>query len=299
MNHKLRLLVIGCVRFSQSMLEELVSMESVEICGIITKRRSDLNSDFVDLATSPGINQVPVYHSTNNDHETLVLWLKERAPDIVFCLGWPSLLKPAVLSIPRLGVVGYHPSLLPRNRGRHPIIWALALGLKETGSSFFLMDEGADSGPILSQLRVDILDEDDAETLYTKLESLARQQIHHVVRLMSAGTLKPAPQNHEQATYWRKRTKVEGCIDWRMTAEGIHNLVRALAAPYPGAHFECHSGEIKVWKTRLGNVGLRDIEPGYVLAVNGTEITVQCGAGTTLVLERHEFKKTLLVGEYL
>ena len=299
MNHKLRLLVIGCVRFSQSMLKELVSMESVEICGIVTKRRSDLNTDFVDLATSPGIDRVPVYHSTYNDHETLVLWLKEQAPDVVFCLGWPSLLKPAVLSIPRLGVVGYHPTLLPRNRGRHPIIWALALGLKETGSSFFIMDEEADSGPIVSQLRVDILDEDDAEALYTKLESLARQQIRHIVKLINAETLKLAPQNHEQATYWRKRTKVDGRIDWRMTAEGIHNLVRALAAPYPGAHFEYYGGDIKVWKTRLGNVGLRDIEPGYVLAVNGTEVTVQCGAGTTLVLERYDFKKSLLVGEYL
>lgn len=299
MSNKLRLVVIGCVRFSQSMLEELVSLEPVEICGVVTKKHSDLNTDFVDLATCPGIERVPVYHSAGNDQEVLAAWLKERGPDVVFCLGWSSLLKQAVLTIPPLGVVGYHPALLPRNRGRHPIIWALALGLKETGSSFFAMDEGADSGPILSQSCVGILDEDDAASLYAKLEVVARQQIRLVIEGLKSGTLEPVPQDPAKATYWRKRGRADGRIDWRMPAEGVHNLVRALSAPYPGAHAEYRGGEVKVWKTRLGEPGLKDVEPGYVLAVNAAEIHVQCGAGTTLVLERHEFKQPMSVGEYL
>jgi methionyl-tRNA formyltransferase len=217
----------------------------------------------------------------------------------VFCLGWSSLLKQAVLSIPPLGVVGYHPALLPRNRGRHPIIWALALGLRQTGSSFFIMDEGVDSGPILSQSHVGILDEDDAASLYAKLEIVARQQIRLVAEGLGFGTLSPAPQNHAKASYWRKRGSADGRIDWRMPAEGVHNLVRALAAPYPGAHAEYRGEEVKVWKTRLGSAGLQDVEPGYVLAVNAAEIHVQCGTGTTLVLERHEFKQPMSAGEYL
>lgn len=299
MSKKLRLVVIGCVKFSQSMLEELVSLESVEVCGVVTKTRSDLNADFVDLATVPGIEGIPVYHSTSNDQEALASWLKQRGPDVAFCLGWSSLLKQAVLSIPPLGVVGYHPALLPRNRGRHPIIWALALGLKETGSSFFLMDEGADSGPILSQFRVAILDEDDAASLYAKLSLTARQQIRLVVDEMRSGTLSPTLQDHERASYWRKRGRADGRIDWRMPAEGVHNLVRALSAPYSGAHAEYRGEEVKVWKTRLGRAGLQDIEPGYVLAVNAAEIHVQCGMATTLVLERHEFKQPISAGEYL
>lgn len=299
MNGKMQLVVIGCVRFSQSMLEELVSLDFVEICGVVTKKRSDLNADFVDLAICPGIERVPVYHSAGNDQEALAAWLKERGADVFFCLGWSSLLRRGVLSIPPLGVVGYHPALLPRNRGRHPIIWALALGLKETGSSFFHMDEGADSGPLLSQLRVPILDEDDAASLYAKLELVARQQIRLVVEGLRSGTLNPAPQDHAKATYWRKRSSADGRIDWRMPAEGVHNLVRALAAPYPGAHAEYQGEEVKVWKTRLGSAGLQDIEPGYVLGVNAAEIHVQCGMGTTLVLEHHELKQPISAGEYL
>ena len=299
MSKKLKVAVIGCVKFSQSMLEELISMDSVEVCGVVTKQRSDLNADFVDLATCPGIGRVPVYHSTSNDHQVLASWLKEREPDVVFCLGWSSLLKQAVLSIPPLGVVGYHPALLPRNRGRHPIIWALALGLKETGSSFFMIDEGADSGPILSQSRVVILDEDDAASLYAKLEFVACKQIRLVVDGLRSGTLNPAPQDHAKATNWRKRGVADGRIDWRMLAEAVHNLVRALSIPYPGAHAEYRGEEVKVWKTRLGRAGLQDIEPGYVLAANAVEIHVQCGMGTTLVLERHEFNQSMSAGEYL
>lgn len=299
MSRKLRLVVIGCVRFSQSMLEELLSLNVVEVCGIVTRKSSDLNADFADLATCPGIEQIPVYHSTSNDQEALTSWLKERGPDVVFCLGWSSLLKKEVLSIPPLGVVGYHPALLPRNRGRHPIIWALVLGLRETGSSFFSMDEGADSGPILSQSRVRILDEDDAASLYAKLETVARQQIRLVAEGLRSGTLNPVPQDSAKASYWRKRGRSDGRIDWRMPAEGVHNLVRALSAPYPGAHAEYRGEDVKVWKTRLGNAGLRDVEPGYVLAVDAAEIHVQCGMGTTLVLERHEFKQPISAGEYL
>jgi methionyl-tRNA formyltransferase len=299
MSKRLRLVVIGCVKFSQSMLEELVSLKSVEICGVVTKKRSDLNADFVDLATSPGIGRVPVYHSMSNDQEALASWLKARGPDVLFCLGWSSLLKQYVLSIPPLGVVGYHPALLPRNRGRHPIIWALALGLKETGSSFFLMNEGADSGPILSQSHVRILDEDDAASLYAKLELVARQQIRFVIEGLRSGTLDHVPQDPAKATYWRKRGSADGRIDWRMPAEGVHNLVRALSAPYPGAHVEYRGGDVKVWKTRLGRAGLMDVEPGHVLAVNADEIHVQCGMGTTLLLNCHEFKQPLSAGEYL
>lgn len=299
MSTKLRLVVIGCVRFSQAMLEELVALERFEICGIVTKRRSDFNADFVDLATCPAAERIPVYHSATNDQGTLASWLKERRPDAAFCLGWSSLLKKEVLSIPPLGVVGYHPALLPRNRGRHPIIWALALGLTETGSSFFMMDEGADSGPILSQLRVRILDEDDAASLYAKLEVTARQQIRLVAEGLRSGTLVPAPQDHARATYWRKRGREDGRIDWRMHAAGVHNLVRALSTPYPGAHAVYRGEDVKIWKTRPGSAGLKDIEPGYVLAVDASEIHVQCGLGTTLVLERHEFKPPISAGDYL
>ena len=78
-----------------------------------------------------------------------------------------------------MGVLGFHPTKLPQNRGRHPIIWSLALGLKKSASTFFFMDEGADSGKILSQKNFEILDSDDAQSLYDKFVNIALLQIEN------------------------------------------------------------------------------------------------------------------------
>ena len=99
------------------------------------------------------------------------------APDVIFCFGWSRLIKKTLLNIAPLGVIGFHPALLPANRGRHPLIWSLILGLKESGSTFFFMDEGADSGDILSQLNVSISEMDDAGTLYVNVQSSAVDDI--------------------------------------------------------------------------------------------------------------------------
>ena len=92
-------------------------------------------------------------------------------------MGLSKLINRELLEIPKLGVVGYHPTLLPKNRGRHPLIWALVLGLTQTGSTFFFMDEGADSGPIISQEKVKITKKDTANTLYKKIEITASKQL--------------------------------------------------------------------------------------------------------------------------
>ena len=121
--------------------------------------------------------------------------MHELGPDAIYCFGWSHLLSQEVLRAAPLGCVGYHPALLPWNRGRHPIIWALALGLSQTGSTFFLMDEGADTGDILSQRTVPIEDEDDAGTLYEKLKAVACNQTEEIDAMVAQGHLQGIPQS--------------------------------------------------------------------------------------------------------
>jgi methionyl-tRNA formyltransferase len=195
--------------------------------------------------------------------------------------------------------VGYHPAALPRNRGRHPIIWALALGLKETASTFFFMDEGADSGPILDQQPVLIETNDDARTLYEKLTAIARVQVRSFLPKLASGDFPRLEQDHGVATYWRKRGKDDGKIDWRMPAEGVHNLVRALTRPYPGAHCVVQGVEAKVWATRVVEAGHPNDEPGKVLTTDATgAVRVKCGTGA-IELVRHELPRQPQPGEYL
>ena len=122
-------------------------------------------------------NNIPVHFEDAQKIERSIEFMKGHEPDVIFCFGWSYLLNQEFLTLPKLGVIGFHPANLPKNRGRHPIIWALALGLKETASTFFKMDKAADSGPILSQVNINIDFTDDAGSLYKKIISTAEQQI--------------------------------------------------------------------------------------------------------------------------
>jgi methionyl-tRNA formyltransferase len=133
----MRAVFIGCVDFSYGMLERLLELDGINLAGIVTRKVSDSNADFRSVEPLAKIAGVPCLNVTGNDQEEMGAWISDFGPDVVFCFGWSYLLGPEILAIPREFVIGYHPSLLPKNRGRHPIVWALARGLEETGSTFF------------------------------------------------------------------------------------------------------------------------------------------------------------------
>ena len=147
----MKAIFIGCVDFSNAMLVSLLNYDAVNVVGIATRQASTINADFYSLAPVAESHGIPCFLAQGNDQNTMEKWIRKLSPDVIFCLGWSYLLNEAILEIPRLGVVGYHPAPLPRGRGRHPIIWSLALGLTKTASTFFIMDKGADSGDIIEQ----------------------------------------------------------------------------------------------------------------------------------------------------
>jgi len=219
----MRAVFIGCVDFSYGMLERLLELDGINLAGIVTRKVSDSNADFRSVEPLAKIGGVPCLNVTDNDQEKMGTWISDIGPDVVFCFGWSYLLGREILAIPREFVMGYHPSLLPKNRGRHPIVWALARGLKETGSTFFIMDAGADSGDIVSQHRVAISDTDNAASLYAKLKDTAVGQLEEIVTGLIGGTLQRKPQNSDEATMLRKRGKKDSEIDWTMPAVCVYN----------------------------------------------------------------------------
>lgn len=173
---ELKALFIGCVESSEILLQTLLD-HKVNITGVITKKESKINSDFVDLSSICEKNNIRYQYVKNINEIESMEFIRELEPDIGLCLGWSQLLKEEVLDLFPKGVIGFHPAALPKNRGRHPIIWALVLGLSETASSFFMLDAGADTGQIISQIKVPILYEDTARTLYDKIMSIAKEQL--------------------------------------------------------------------------------------------------------------------------
>ena len=244
----MRIVFIGSVKFSMLLLEELINC-GANVVGICTKSQSEFNSDFVDLTPMANKHGIPCLSADSDiNSDANVSWIKALKPDVVFCFGWSSLIKEKLLSLPRMGVIGYHPTLLPHNRGRHPLIWALALGLEKTGSTFFFMDKGADSGDILSQVEILISYEDDAGSLYEKAVQTACLQIKELFPSLVDGTFNKINQNHQCANLWRRRREHDGMIDFRMGSRAIYNLVRALTRPYVGAHLIYGSNMVKIWE---------------------------------------------------
>jgi methionyl-tRNA formyltransferase len=279
----MRIIFIGTVEFSRLALERLVAIGS-EVVGVCTLQGSHLNADYADLRPLCREHGIPVVIADNINASKTLDWIRARAPDVIFCFGWSRLLKEELLAVAPLGVVGFHPAALPANRGRHPLIWALALGLEQTATTFFFMDVGADSGDILSQRAVTIDPADDARTLYDKVCASALEQITQFVPQLVDGTFARKPQDHAQANTWRKRGIADGKIDWRMSALSIHNLVRALARPYVGAHFVVDGNDIKVWKSMVLGDAPTNIEPGKVLGLYAGAPVIKCGQDALCLL---------------
>lgn len=297
----MKIIVIGTVIFSLRVLEKLIDMHA-NIVGVCTKDHSEYNSDFADLTPLCRDYNIPYFLIKNINAPDCIDWITRLQPDVIFCVGLSQLIKKEILSIPKIGVIGYHPALLPKNRGRHPIIWALALGLRRTGSTFFFMDEGADSGDILSQEVVSIDYTDDAASLYDKLDACALKQIENFFPMLVDGLYKKIlkKQNSLEANTWRKRGVPDGLIDFRMTSFAIYNLVRALTHPYVGAHIIYNETSVKVWNVEeiCLHEDISNIEPGKILNVASDGITVKTYDGAIKLL-KHDFIDLPKVGEYL
>lgn len=299
----IRAFFIGCVQSSEVALTALLGRFDVDVIGILTMKCEKFNSDFVDLSKIVSEREVPIYYEEDNDNEKLVEIIKTMDADVIFCVGWSRLLSNEIIALPPLGTIGFHPSALPQNRGRHPLIWALVLGLEKTASTFFLMQKQVDSGAIVSQEQVMITQHDTAKTLYDKVLKLLPSQVNGIVDDLVSGDLNGVPQDETMATSWRKRSESDGKIDWRMSANAIYNLVRALTYPYVGAEFSYQGNSVKLWRCEVVLEKLpSNAEPGKVLWVDdkGPVIKTGLGAegGAVRILDL-EFCPKLCEGDYL
>lgn len=293
----MRIVFIGCVKSSYIFLKTLLE-NKCNVVGVITKEKSDFNADFTDLTPLCKEHNIPfIYVKTTNDLSS-VDFIKSLSPDIGFCLGWSLLLSDEIIDLFPKGIVGYHPAALPSNRGRHPLVWALALGLSETASSFFMIDKSADTGDIISQVPVPIDYSDNAETLMNKVIAAGTQQLIDLVNDLENDAVKRIAQSPSEGNSWRKRGKADGQIDWRMSSRSIYNLVRALTKPYIGAHFVKDDIDYKVWSVKeIETNEYENIEPGKVLFVTKESFTVKAGDNLIEVLSCDPIN--ISVGDYL
>ncbi len=172
-------------------------------------------------------------------------------PDFLFSFYYRSLLPAGLLASARRGALNMHGSLLPKFRGRAPVNWAILRGESETGATLHYMVEKADAGDIVDQLAVPILADDDAREVFAKVTVAAETILARSLPKLIAGTAERRPQPILAGQYFGRRTPEDGRIDWSRPAREIHDLVRAVAPPFPGAFADVGGERWDIHRTRV------------------------------------------------
>lgn len=231
-----------------------------------------------DIADRYGI---PCIKPADTNAADVVNRITRLQPDFLFSFYYRAMLKAPLLAIPSKGALNMHGSLLPKYRGRVPVNWAIIHGEKETGATLHYMVEKPDAGDILAQTAVPILPDDTSLDVFNKVTIAAELTLHRILPDLLAGRASRRPQQLNQGSYFGGRQPADGVIDWHQSAWQIHNLVRALSKPYPGAFTTVQGDTLKIWRTQIFNPDT----PGSLtptLKVVADQLIAECGGGGQL-----------------
>jgi methionyl-tRNA formyltransferase len=204
-------------------------------------------------------------------------------PDFLFSFYYRLMLKDPMLALPSRGALNMHGSLLPKYRGRAPVNWAIIHGETETGATLHYMTEKPDNGDIVAQTAVPILPDDTAREVFDKVTVAAELTLHEALPALLAATARRRPQDLRQGAYFGGRRPEDGVIDWSKSAVAIHNLVRALAPPYPGARTTLNGKPARILRTRVLDATAAAPKTA-ALSVEGKRIVARCGGGGKLLI---------------
>ncbi|MBL8485346.1 MAG: formyltransferase [Rhodocyclaceae bacterium] len=206
-------------------------------------------------------------------------------PDFVFSFYYRHMLCDALLGAARRGAYNMHGSLLPRYRGRVPVNWAVLHGERETGATLHAMLAKPDAGAIAGQMAVPILPDDTAREVFDKVTLAAEIVLDRALPGLIDGSLVLRPQNLAEGSYFGGRKPSDGQIDWRQAAPQIHNLVRAVAPPYPGAFCPLAGARLQIDATRVPAHAV-PAAGGAGLYARGGRLYADCGGGGVLEILR-------------
>jgi methionyl-tRNA formyltransferase len=233
-----------------------------------------------ELARRRGI---PVVTPAGPQDPALASEIASLSPDFLFSFYYRRLIPGSILRSAALGALNMHGSLLPKYRGRAPINWAIVNGETETGATLHYMERRADAGAVVGQEGVPILPDDTALDVFGKVTSAAGRLLDRVLPKLIDRTAVAVPQNDAEATTFPGRKPEDGRIDWSGTAASVHNLVRAVAPPYPGAFTSLRGETVFINRTRLAATAPHRASPRHLYG-DGGECLAVCGDGGTVRL---------------
>jgi methionyl-tRNA formyltransferase len=236
--------------------------------------------------------RVPAIAPTDPNHADVVARVAACAPDFLFSFYYRRMLGAELLALPRRGALNLHGSLLPRYRGRAPVNWAVLQGEKHTGATLHYMEARPDAGDVVGQQSVPILPDDTARDVLAKVTVAAEIVLDAALPRLVAGSAPRVAQDLSQGSYFGGRKAEDGRIDWMQSATRIHDLVRAVAPPYPGALTTIGGRPARVLATRVLDSAAPPAAP--TLALDDGRIVARCGGGGSLALYSLEIDGTTL-----
>jgi methionyl-tRNA formyltransferase len=304
------MLRIGWIGFH---MEGLPALQAVLEQGIPVQAVLTLNEEQF-AKRSGGVNYgpltrrygVPLYKIGNiNDDESVKL-LRELALDVAIVLGWSQIIRLPALTLPRLGMIGAHASLLPHNRGSAPINWALIRGEKQAGNTLMWLADGVDTGSIIDQVGFPVTDYDTCATLYEKVAESNREMVLRLIPRLLNGERAGRPQPHNGEEVLPRRKPEHGRVEWARDSRAVYDFIRALTRPYPGAFGRLDGERWFIWQAALWP-GERPGAPpaGQVLGPVVSPVpeacgqAVACGQGAVILLEVEDKQGRVLKGPEL
>ncbi len=208
--------------------------------------------------------------------------------DFLFSFYYRHMLSPALLAAARRGAFNMHGSLLPKYRGRAPVNWAILHGERETGATLHEMVAKPDAGRIVDRMAVPILPDDLAVDVFRKVTDAAGQVLERSMPRLIDGTATLTPQDLGRGSYFGGRKPEDGRIDPARGARSIHDLVRAVAPPYPGAFLDIDGGRLRILRTRVLEGETTGTPPG--LLCEGGRLLLVAGDGGRLEVLDLDFR---------
>ena len=279
----MRFVVLGTTDFTLACALALIDC-GAELAALISMPREARPDNAADVEAFARQHRIGYHELADLNAPEGVAHLSGLRPDYLLST-WPRIIGPEVLALPRYGTIGTHPTALPRNRGRHPLHWLIALGISQSKLSFFRMDQGIDSGAILHQERFALADDDEIATLVARVNRIAYRGtavLHEI--LLRDPAFPGTVQDESQASSWRKRTPHDSLIDPRLCVATIVRAVRSFAPPYPAASLIINEQILRVVSASRAEGGSQfpdtDCrEPGRVLTIGDRSITFKAADG--------------------
>lgn len=287
----MRIVFIGASGFGLRCLQRVAGISGVEIAGVISnlpefsisyRPQGVKNVLYEDFSTFTQTHQIPLYIMQEKMGEpALIKTLESWKPDFILVVGWYHMVPKKIRKMAM--TAGLHASLLPKYSGGAPLVWAMINGENETGITFFIFEKGVDSGPIIGQQKVPILNDDTIKTLYQRIEEAGLDLLGQYIPQIMAKEVEFITQDESQRTLVPQRSPEDGQIDWHWKARRIYDFIRAQTHPYPGAFSYIQQEKVHIWSSvESHETDTIASPPGTIVAKEREKILVSCGDNSAL-----------------